>query len=240
MIPKICTIVQELNAGWNLFHSYLAKQKGSGLAVIYVGLTVTLLILLVFLSVADYALYSAKRNAICRGIDYAVCAAVQEIDMVESEDGLASGFDEMTGKALVNDIKINELKSDSAFFSTLKTNIGESWDMVRGQTLIITSSPNISGLDYFIRKGQQHFDGTVSSSEQLQTAINNAINQCWNNYEPLRDSQVIYVNGNPQTNPFKNVPYYMVFIKDFQINGLLKKRTATFVGFAGAKIDRRQ
>jgi hypothetical protein len=197
------------------------------------------LILLVFLSIADYALYSAKRNAICHGIDYAVCAAIQEIDTAESEEGLATGYDEETGKTLVDGIVINERKSDNAFFSTLQSNTGVSPEAVRDKTLVVITSPNATGLDYKIHMGEQEIDGTLQSQEQLENVINSAVRQFWNGSQ-VQDRQVIYVNGNPKTNGFKNVPYYMVFMKDLQINGLFKRRTATFVGFAGAKMERQK
>lgn len=204
------------------------------------GFTVILLILLVFISIADYALYSTKRNIISHGIDYAICAAIQEIDRTESVDGLASGFDEATGKMLVEDIVLNEARSDNAFFSTLQMNTGINRETISSNTLIITVSSKAEGMDYIIHKGQQRVEGSIASPEQLELVVNNAVGQFWDGVDPERDNQIIYVNGNLKTNQFKKVPYYLVFIKDYQINGLLKKRTATFIGFAGAKIERRK
>lgn len=241
MMHKTSTIVQKPNAEWNMSpKSFLGSQRGSGLSIIFLGFTVTLLILLIFLSIADYAVYSTKRNTISRGIDYAVCAAIQEIDCVESEEGLASGFDEVTGKTLVDDIVINEARADNTFFSTLQMNTGINSEAISSNTMIVTLSPRAEGMDYNIHNGQQRVEGSVSSTEQLEPVINNAVERFWDGADPKQDSQVIYINGNPKTNQFKKVPYYLVFIKDYQINGLLKRRTATFVGFAGAKIERRK
>jgi hypothetical protein len=106
--------------------------------------------------------------------------------------------------------------------------------------LIVTISPTITGLEYIFRKGQQRLAGSVATPGELEPVINNAIDQFWDGTIPGQDSHIIYVNGNIKTNQFKKTPYYMVFIKDYQINGLLRKRTATFVGFAGAKIERRK
>lgn len=241
MTHKTSIFVQRPNAGWNTsLKQVLACQNGSGLTVVFVGLTGILLVLLVFISIADYALYSAKRNMISRGIDYAVCAAIQEIDSIQSVDGLASGFDEITGKPLVDGIILNETQSDNAFFSTLQVNTGIIEESINGNALIITVMPTVAGLEYLVRKGQQRLEGSVASPVQLETVINHSIEQFWEGTNPEHDSHIIYVNGNIRTNQFKKVPYYMVFIKDYQINGLFRKRTATFVGFAGAKIERRK
>jgi hypothetical protein len=214
------------------------NKKGSGLTMVFIGLSGMLLVLIIFISIADFALYSTKRNMISRGIDYAVCAAIQEIDSMESEDGLAKGFDETTGKLLVDGIVLNEARSDNAFFSTLQINTGIMREVLSDNMLIITISPNMTGLEYVLRKGQQKLEGSVTSPVQLEPIINNAIEQFWEDTSQEQDSHIIYVNGNLDTNQFKKVPYYMVFIKDYRINGLFRKRTATFVGFAGAKIER--
>lgn len=241
MTHKTSITVQGPSVGWNMYLNRLPhSQNGSGLTVVYLGLTGILLVLIVFISITDYALYSTKRNMISRGIDYAVCAAIQEVDSVQSTDGLAKGFDEATGKPLVNGIIINETRSDNAFFSTLQANTGIIKESINSNTLIVTISPTITGLEYIFRKGQQRLAGSVATPGELEPVINNAIDQFWDGTIPGQDSHIIYVNGNIKTNQFKKTPYYMVFIKDYQINGLLRKRTATFVGFAGAKIERRK
>lgn len=241
MTHKTSIYVQGPSAGWNMsLNQRLSNENGSGMTVVIIGFTGMLLVLLVFISIADYALYSTKRNMISRGIDYAVCAAIQEIDSVQSIDGLASGFDEITGKPLVNGIIINETRSENAFFSTLQANTGIIKESISGNTLIVTVSPTSEGLEYILRKGQQRLAGSVASPGELEPVINDAIEQFWDGTIPDQDNHIIYVNGNLKTNEFKKVPYYMVFIKDYQINGLFRKRTATFVGFAGAKIERRK
>lgn len=241
MMHKTSITVQNPNAVLNTSRKLcFDSQKGSGLAVVFLGLSAILLILLVFSSIADYALYSIKRNIISRGIDYAVCAAIQEIDRTESEDGLASGFDETTGKMLVDGIILNEASSDNAFFTTLQINTGINRETISSNTMIVTVSPNTAGMDYIIRKGQQRLEGSVTSPDQLEPIINNGVGQFWGGTDSEENSHIIYVNGNPETNQFKKVPYYMVFIKDYQIDGLFKKRTATFVGLASAKIERRK
>ena len=53
-----------------------------------------------------------------------------------------------------------------------------------------------------------------------------------------KDGHTVYVNGNIRTNEFIKRPYYMVFIRNYPINGLFSKKTATFICFKGGKVDR--
>ena len=204
------------------------------------SITIIVLILLVFVSIADYALYSIKRNTISKGIDYAVCAAIQEIDNTDNESGLATGYDETTGKLSVDNIILNEARADNAFYSTLQSNTGISRAAVESDVLLVLANPTDTALDYIIKKDVEREEGSVSSPDNLENVINTKINEYWDASGPSSDRQIIYVNGNLRTNQFKKVPYYIVFIKDYEIDGLFSKRTATFVGFAGAKIERKK
>jgi len=202
------------------------------------GIAVILALVIVFASIADYALYSTRRNLIARGIDYAVCAAIQEIDVPASTEGLSEGFDPQTGKVLSDSIMLNESTADSAFFETLEANTGIKRSDIAMDTLIAHICPSDTGINYIIRKDSQRIEGFATSPDKLEAAINNAINVFWDTSIPESDRHTIFVTGNPSTNEFKKVPYFLVFIKDHQINGLFRKRTATFVGFAGAKMER--
>lgn len=102
------------------------------------------------------------------------------------------------------------------------------------------SGPQLQALIILLKKENDRHEGFVVSPDRLEEAINNAIDILWNTSNPQSDSHLIYVNGNLSTNEFKRTPYYLVFIKDYQIDGLFRKRTATFVGFAGAKLERRR
>jgi hypothetical protein len=48
----------------------------------------------------------------------------------------------------------------------------------------------------------------------------------------------VKVNGNLQANQIKKRPYFIVLIKDLEIDGIFTKRTTTFVSFAGSKVER--
>ena len=241
MTLKTCTIRPKHSAGLSISNScFLKSNRGGGLAIMFISITIMVLILLVFVNIADYALYSIKRNTISKGIDYAVCAAIQEIDNTESESGLATGYDETTGKLSVDNIVINEARADSAFYSTLQSNTGITRAIVESSVLVVLANPTNTTLEYIIKKGTEREEGSVPSPASLETAINNKINEYWDAPAPSSDRQIIYVNGNVKTNQFKKVPYYIVFIKDYEIDGLFRKRAATFIGFAGAKIERRK
>ena len=208
--------------------------------VVLTGISILLILAMVFINIVDYALYSTKRNLIARGIDYSVCAAIQEIDIPSSRTGLAEGYDPDTGKILVNDIRLNEQYAENAFFGTLTENVGVKRNEIEANTLMVYVWPSSSGINYLIKKENKKYEGFVSSPDKLEEAINNAIGVLWNTSDTESDKHIIYVNGNPSTNEFKKVPYFLVFIKNHQINGLFRKRTATFVGFAGAKLERRE
>lgn len=208
--------------------------------VILTGISVVLVLVMVFLNIADYALYSTKRNLIARGIDHSVCAAIQEVDLHLSKSGLSEGFDLESGKILVNDIRLNEQTAENAFWGTLAANAGVSRDNIYSNILITYVWPTTAGISYLVKKDNERHEGFVSSPDRLEQAINNAISTLWSTDSQESDSHVIYVNGNPSTNEFKKAPYFLVFIKDYQIDGLFRKRTATFVGFAGAKLERRE
>ena len=215
-------------------------NDGGGLAVTFLSLMVMLLILIVVVNAADYALFSFKRNMIGKAIDYSVCAAVQEIDRIKSEEGLSQGYDEASGNILVDGIYIDETSADNAFFSTFQINTGIQRDTVEEKVLAIIMNPTSSCIEYIIKKDAARMEGSITDPAQIEGIINAAILEYCNTSEPENDEQKIYVDGNPETNEFKKRPYYMVFIKNYEIDGLFRKRTATYVGLAGAKAQRKE
>ena len=208
--------------------------------VILTGISIVLVLVLTFVNISDYALYSNKRNLIARAVDYSVCAAIQEVDLSLSKVGLSEGFDSETGKVLINDIHLDEQSSENAFFETLLTNTGEKRNDIKENTLIVYIHPSTGGINYLIKKESERHEGFVTSPDRLEAAINNAIDALLDTNNTQSDSHVIYVNGNPSTNEFKEAPYFLVFIKNHEIDGLFRRRSATFVGFAGAKISRQE
>lgn len=240
MIQGTCITKQKPCAGWNMSgKSMMKSNKGGGMAVILTGIMIASLMLLVFINISDYALYSLKRYYISRGIDYAVCAAVQEIDDGGSSTGLSEGYNETDGRILTDNIRIDELSADYAFFSTLQANTSIQRDSINDSTLIVIVNPSEGEMQYIIKKAEMRDEGSISNPENLEGVINTKINQYFDSTDQDSDRHLIHVNGNIRTNEFKSRPYYMVFIRNYQIDGLFRKRTATFVGFSGAKIERK-
>ncbi len=213
-------------------------SKGGGMGIAFFAMAVVFLALLVLLNVADYMLYSAKRNLIARAVDYSVCSAVQEIDVARSREGLSTEYDEISGIPSVTSIFLNEENADNAFFSTFQFNTGIEETSIKPYVIRVIVNPLEDALECHFKKGSLMAQQLVYDEEQLEDAINSRIRE-WQD-ESSVDSHVIYVNGNPYTRKFQKRPYYMVIIKDYEIDGLFKRRNATFVGFAGARIERRQ
>lgn len=217
----------------------LAGNAGGGLAITLLSLMVMLLILIVVVNVTDYALYSFKRNMIGKAVDYSVCAAVQEIDWARSEEGLSQGYDAATGSISYDGIYIDETAADNAFFSTLQSNTGIRRDYIESKALIVIMNPISTGIEYIIKKDGARAEGTISDPGEIEGIINAIYSESGDTSGFETDGQEIYVNGNPDTNEFKKRPYYMAFIKNYEIDGLFRRRTATYVGFAGAKMERK-
>lgn len=213
-------------------------SKGGGMSIFLFSMAVVCLVLLVLLNVADYMLYSAKRNIIARAVDYSVCSAIQEIDVARSREGLSLGYDENTGIPSVASIFLNEEHADNAFFCTFRANAGIDETSIRPYVTRVIVYPLEDSLECRFKKGSREAVQRVDDEELLEGIINSRIME-WQDDDSV-DSHIIYVNGNPYTQEFKRRPYYMVVIKDYEIDGLFKRRSATFVGFAGARIERRQ
>lgn len=209
------------------------------MAVTFLSLMVMLLILVVVVNAADYALYSFKRNMIGKAVDYSVCASVQEIDMARSEEGLSQGYDASSGAISYDGIHIDETSADNAFFSTLQANAGIPKGDIESKALIVIMNPTGTGIEYIIKKDDIRVEGTISDPGEIEGIISAVYSESGEVSGSETDTQDIFVNGNPDTNEFKKRPYYMAFIKNYEIDGLFRKRTATYVGFAGAKMERK-
>jgi hypothetical protein len=219
-------------------------RKGGGFAVMFLCLAVMAAVFFSFLQIADYALFTYKRNGIAKAMDYSVAAAIQEIDAAASREGLGEGYDEATGAASTDRILLNVQGAQNAFFSTLQANCGIERPEVQDSTLTVMTSTADSIIEYHIMAGKpgspERLDRTGSLSEprDLEAAINLAVYDYWGTN--AQDRNILYVNGNPRTNEFRDRPYYMAFIKDYEIHGLLKTRHASFAAFKGAKIERKE
>ena len=120
-----------------LINNLAGNNSGGGFGILFLGLMIVTTSFVIFINIADYAMYSYKKCIISKGIDYAVSAAIQEIDLDTSREGLSYGFDPLTGKSSVDNIFLNENSADNAFFSTLQSNTGISRAGISGNLMIV-------------------------------------------------------------------------------------------------------
>lgn len=239
MKVKISGILPKQFVGLNI---HLNKQKGSAMGILFVGVVATMLILSIFAFCLDYAIYSYRYSTISSALDYAVCGAALEVD--QTSTGLKEGFAESNGKFTMENVNINSQKADSAFLSILNENLGVSTQTYVKclETALIT--PVVGGLDYEIRIGgvagncQKMISGFVAEKDQLEEVLNNAASEMEN--ETISKDAGIFVNGNTSTNEFDDRPYYLAFIRNFEIDGLFTRKYADFSAFKGATIVRRE
>ena len=231
------TTGQKLHAGLKKSAGKIKEQKGSGLGVLFIGLTVAFLVLFVFMNVADYAVYTYKRNTISKALDYAVTAAVQEIDRDKSLEGLAEGFDESTGKRLSDGVEIDIDRAEKTFLSVFNSNCNQDETDIQDNLLICATSAKGESVNYKIKTSSgDTVDGTVNEPYLIEYRINNAAESCWPNADI--DSGKITINGNPKTNMIERGTYVFAYIKGIKITGIFKERKLTLSCFGGAKIDR--
>lgn len=214
----------------------MGSENGGALGVVFFSMAIIFIISLLVLNIADYSLYSYKKKCIASAIDFSVSAAVQENNVELSRKGYAAGIDEATGKPSTDNITIEKDIAERAFFSTLEANVGIKRADVIADTMIIIINPTSTSMNYIINNDTKDISGSVTEPSSLESIINTNSIQFWNSSLP--DSELVYVNGNPKTNEFNKKPYYMVFIKNFEIDGLFKKRVATFISFKGSNIER--
>lgn len=239
MLQRTYITLQKLNAELNtIIDTFFEENKGGAFSIVIIGIAITVTALLMLVNSIDFAMYSHKRNIISRAVDYAVSAAVQEIDYERSGYGLARGFDGR-GNISLNNTFLHEQRADNAFFSTFESNTGISRDYLKSSMVIAIVNPVDTGVDYIIKTNTGRYTGITEDPAMLEQLLNDRINEYWATEDPEADKHIIFVNGNPSVTGFKKRPYYIVFIRDYRIDGLFRRRTATFVGFKGAKVERK-
>ncbi len=232
-----CTTEQKLHVGLKKSAGRIKEQRGGGLGVLFIGLAVTFLVLLVFVNVADYAVYTYKRNAISKAMDYAVTAAVQDIDREKSLEGLAVGFDESTGKRLSDGVEIDIDSAERTFLSVFDSNCNPEQSDIREKLLICATSVSGEEVNYKIKTPAGGVsDGMVNEPYLIEDRINSAAEGSWPDSDV--DSGKISINGNPKTNMIERGTYVFAYIKGIKITGIFTERKLTLSCFGGAKLDR--
>ncbi|AEY64407.1 hypothetical protein Clo1100_0115 [Clostridium sp. BNL1100] len=205
--------------------------------MLFIGLAVSFLVLLVFVSVADYAVYTYKRNSISKAMDYAVTAAVQNINKDKSLEGLSEGFNENTGTRLTDSIEIDVDRAEITFLSVLESNFNQEQTDIKGNLLICATSVSGEDINYKIKTSSgEVLVGTVETPYLIEDRINDAAKGCWpDSYE---DSSRISINANPKTNMVERGTYLFAYIKGIRITGIFTERKLALSCFGGAKLDR--
>lgn len=234
MTKKICIIEQKVSAGLNMFRN---KCGFINMAVIWFSAVILLLFTMVH--IVNYSVYSYKCMLIGRAIDYAVCAAVQEIDDDMSLQGISKGFDENTGEVKVSNIFFDYDRAEQAFYSIFTSNSGIKKNVVEKNITFVITCPIIDEIGkqcikYAIKRADTVIEGVLFETGKIEDTINAQIM-----YGDVDKTRTIFVGGNPNTNEFSMKPYYMAIIKNFEITGVLFNRKVTYIGFKAGRVNRR-
>lgn len=216
----------------------MGNRAGSGLGAVLACAALMVVVFLVFITAVDYGLYSMKYKILGRGIDYAACSAVMEIDIARSREGLSDGYYEQSGAIAVDGIYIDGEKANNIFFATLSANTGIKESELRKHILTVVVSPLNDALECTFYKEEYSEKVTVDRPEMIEQAVNSMLCRLYPDEGPGADRKIIFVNGNVKTNEFKKRPYFIAFTRGYDINGLFRNRKADFACFADARVER--
>lgn len=210
------------------------NEEGGGLGTLFIGLSVILLILMIFINIADYSLYTYKRNEVSKAMDYAVTAASQQIKAEHLEE-MSKGFSDTSGKKLLEGVEINMSTASAAFNEIFYRNVSLSSININNNLLLCSTTLTNGSLKYTIHANGSTFEqGEIKEPSELENIINTALSCLW----PDSDKTGIYINGNPRTNMVERGIYLFAVISDIEIKGLISKRKISLSSFAGAKLER--
>lgn len=212
------------------------NERGGGLGTIFIGMAIILLAFLIFINIADYSLFTYKRNAISKAMDYAVTSAVQQINNSQSVAGVANGFSEDTGEQLLEGVEIDIDVATKTFLSIFYKNYNSNGINIDNNLLLCATSSLNHKLSYTMKTGTEMIsEGSLENPVLIEKEINQAIDEHWPS--SLGNSQ-IYINGNPKTNIIENGTYLFAYINELKITGLYYQRNVNLSSFAGAKLHR--
>ncbi len=206
------------------------------MGTLFIGLSALVAVLIVFVNIADYSIYTYKRNELSGAMDYAVTAASQQISYINSMEGVSDGFSPDTGQKLLENVKIDMGTAETAFLEVFKKNYSAPDKDITDNLLLCSTYTDSAGrIHYDIKAGQNlAFSGTVEDTLLLEDRVNNALKAYW----PENTTASIYVNGNSKTNQLEKGTYLLAVINDIEISGVLSKRKISLSSFTGAKVER--
>lgn len=210
------------------------NEKGGGLGTLFIGLSAIVLLLMIFINIADYSLYTYKRNEVSKAMDYAVTAASQQIKAEHPEE-MSKGFSDTSGKKLLEGVEINMSTASAAFNEIFYRNVSLSSININNNLLLCSTTLKNGSLKYTIHANGSTFEqGEIKEPSELENIINTALSRL----RPDSDKTGIYINGNPRTNMVEKGTYLFALIRDIEIKGLISKRKISLSSFAGAKLER--
>ncbi len=213
----------------------LWDEYGGGLSILFIGISIIALVLVIFLNIADYSVYTYKRNEITKAMDYAVTAAAQQLKTSESLVGLSSGFSDHSGKKLLENVEINIDKASVTFTDILSRNNNIPAISINDRLLLCSTYSEKGRVKYTVKaNGWPLEHGETGGPQDIEAIINDSLEAFW----PESHKTLIYVNGNPYTNMVEKGTYLFAVIKDVEITGIFSKRKISLSSFAGAKLER--
>ncbi len=219
----------------NNVYKHMKNEYGGGLGVLFTGLSIILAALIVFVNVADYSIYTCKRNTLVKAMDYAVTSAVQEINVSTGIEGISDGFSETSGKTQLNKVEIDIDKAGIVFGKVFSANSGLAGLDIHDKLLLCTTSVENNRLKYCISVNDKPMvRGWVSEPSELENQINDALKAYWTE----ENTAELYINANPATNQLEKGTYLFAVANNIEISGLISKRKVSLSSFAGAKIER--
>ena len=169
-------------------------------------------------------------------MNYAVTAAVQQIDQNQSSAGISKGFAEDTGQKLTDDIQININMAEDTFLNIFYENLMLDNINIDNSLLVCATSANAGELKYTMKSVSGLIsEGYLDNPVLVEEKINQAIDEYWP--EAGEDTE-IYINGNPKSNAIEKGTYFFAFIKNVKLTGLYTQRNISLSSFAGAKVER--
>ena len=203
----------------------IKNEYGGSLGVLFAGLSIILAALIVFINVADYSLYTYKRNTLAKAMDYAVTSAVQEINISRGIEGISDGFSETSGKTQLDKVEIDIDKADRVFREVLSANSSLANPDIHDGLLLCTTSVENNRLTYCILAyNKPMINGWVSEPLELEKRINDALKAYWTE----ENTAELFIDGNPATNQIEKGTYLFAVANNIEIT-YGKEDTKTYI-----------
>lgn len=214
-------------------------KRDGFVSIVVLLLASVIILMLMLINILNYSVFSYSTMLVGRALDYAVCAAVQEIDIPLSMQGISDAFDESSGMLRTGNMFFDNTKAEKVFYRVLKDNSGLEQEGLEQSLTLVSTCPMIDiygelAIKYFIKRENSIVEGVLYNVDELESTINDELR-----YGSIDKARLISVNGNPKTNEFSIRPYYIAIVKDFEVKGVISPQKVTYVAFRAGRINRR-